>query len=99
LQVIIETAAKAVNQETLDEYTARNNRALRELVDVHGVDLRKLPDDVIDEFKIISNNILEENAANDAVVNKVYQSFKTFHKEVSDYHAISENAFIEARNN
>ena len=51
LQVIIDTASKAVNQDILDEYTARNNRALRELVDVHGVELRKLPDDVIAEFK------------------------------------------------
>ena len=71
LQVIIETAAKAVNQDTLDEYTARNNRALRELIDTHGVDLRKLPEDVIEEFKIISNQILEENAANDPTINKV----------------------------
>ena len=27
----------------------RNNRALRELIDVHGVELRKLPNDVIAE--------------------------------------------------
>ena len=99
LQVIIETAAKAVNQDTLDEYTARNNRALRELIDVHGVELRKLPNDVIAEFKVIANEIMEENAANDPSVNKVYQSYKNFHDEVSAYHAISENAFIEARNN
>ena len=54
LQVIIETAAKAVNQDMLDEYIARNNRALRELIEVHGVELRKLPDDVIEEFRLIS---------------------------------------------
>ena len=99
LQVIIETAAKAVNQDTLDEYTARNNRALRELIDTHGVDLRKLPEDVIEEFKIIYNQILEENAANDPTINKVYQSYKNFDEEVSAYHSIYEDAFIEARNN
>ena len=42
LQVIIDTAAKAVNQDILDEYTAKNNKALRELVDVHGVELTDL---------------------------------------------------------
>jgi TRAP-type mannitol/chloroaromatic compound transport system substrate-binding protein len=31
----------------LDEYTARNNTALEELVNVHGVEVRKLPDEVI----------------------------------------------------
>ena len=99
LQVIIETASKAVNQDILDEYTARNNKALRELVDVHGVELRRLPDDVIAEFKIIANEILEENASEDETVNKVYQSYLKFKNEVSDYHKVSEDAFVEARNN
>jgi TRAP-type mannitol/chloroaromatic compound transport system substrate-binding protein len=98
LKVIIETASKAVNQDILDEYTARNNKALRELVDVHGVELRKLPDDVIAEFKVIATDILEENAAKDETVNKVYQSYKKFKEEVSAYHKVSEDAFVEARN-
>jgi TRAP-type mannitol/chloroaromatic compound transport system substrate-binding protein len=99
LQVIIETASKAINQDILDEYTARNNKALRELVDVHGVELRRLPDDVITEFKIIANEILEENASEDETVNKVYQSYLKFKNEVSEYHKVSEDAFVEARNN
>ena len=99
LQVIIDTASKAVNQDILDEYTARNNRALRELVDVHGVELRKLPDDVIAEFKIIATEILEENASKDEMVNKVYQSYKQFKEEVTAYHKVSEDAFVKARNN
>jgi len=99
LQVIIDTAAKAVNQDILDEYTAKNNQALRQLVDEHGVELRKLPDDVIAEFKVISNQILEENAAKDELVNRVYQSYKQFKEEVSAYHKVSEDAFVEARNN
>ena len=99
LQVIIDTASKAVNQDILDEYTARNNRALRELVDVHGVELRKLPDDVIAEFKIIATEILEENALEDEMVNKVYQSYKQFKEEVTAYHKVSEDAFVKARNN
>ena len=99
LQVIIETASKAVNQDILDEYTARNNKALRELVDVHGVELRRLPDDVIAEFKIIAIEILEENASEDETFNKVYQSYLKFKNEVSEYHKVSEDAFVEARSN
>ena len=99
LKAIIETAAKAVNQDILDEYTAKNNSALRELVDTHNVELRKLPDDVINEFKLIANQILEENAKKDEMVNKVYQSYKSFKKDVSEYHKVSEDAFVEARNN
>ena len=98
LQVIIETATKAVNQDTLDEYLARNNQALTELVEVHGVELRKLPDDVIEEFKAISNGILSDLAEEDEIIGKVYDSYIDFKNNVTEYHQISEDSFIEARN-
>ena len=98
LQVIIETATKAVNQDTLDEYLARNNKALTELIEVHGVELRKLPDDVIEEFRVISNEILSNLAKEDEVIGRVYDSYIEFKNNVSEYHQISEDAFIEARN-
>ena len=98
LQVIIETATKAVNQDTLDEYLARNNQALTELVEVHGIELRKLPDDVIEEFRAISNEILSDLAEEDEVIGKVYDSYIEFKNNVTEYHKISEDSFIEARN-
>ena len=98
LQAIIETATKAVNQDMLDEYLAKNNQALTELVEVHGVEIRRLPDDVIEEFRMISDQILEELAQEDETIAKVYNSYKSFKQDVSEYHKISEDAFIEARN-
>ncbi len=99
LQAIVTTAAKAVNQDLLDEYTASNNRALQDLIQNHNVQLRELPKDVINEFRIISEDILESSAANDPDVKKVYDSFKTFLAEVKGFHAIAEDAFVEARTN
>ena len=43
LKSIVTAAARSVNQDMLDEYTARNNTALRALIDEHNVQLRKLP--------------------------------------------------------
>ena len=48
LQAMLRTAAEAVNNDVLAEYTARNNQALKELTEKHGVDVRRLPDDVLD---------------------------------------------------
>ena len=96
LQAIIETAAKAVNQDLLDEYTASNNKALKELIETHGVELRKLPEEVIMEFKKISDEIIAESL-NDETIRKVHTSFQDFLDEVSDYHSIAEDAFVEAR--
>jgi TRAP-type mannitol/chloroaromatic compound transport system substrate-binding protein len=99
LQSIVTVAAKAVNQDLLDEYTASNNRALQDLITNHDVQLRELPADVINEFRTISEEILETSAANDPDVKKVYDSFKTFMAEVKSFHAIAEDAFVEARTN
>ena len=99
LQSIISTAAKAVNQDLLNEYNASNNRALQDLIKNHNVQLRKLPKDVINEFRSISEEILETSAANDPAVNKVYQSFKKFLAEVKSFNAVAGDAFIEARTN
>ena len=65
LKEIVTVAAKAVNVELLAEYTARNNAALRELVDVHKVELRRLPDDVLQELQIISEEMIAEIAGDE----------------------------------
>ncbi len=97
LQTIVETAARAVNQDLLDEYTARNNAALVQLVDEHGVQLRRLPDDVLVELHRISDEVLTELTDKDPLAKRVYESVKAFQTQVTDYHEISEEAYYQAR--
>ena len=97
LKAIIKYASRAVNQEMLDEYTARNNSALIELVEKHGVKLRKLPNDVLKELQKVSYEVMNEFVANDDMAKKVYDSYSNFKKDVTNYHEISEKAYIEAR--
>ena len=97
LKVIVKTAAQAVNQDLLDEYTAMNNRALQELINKHGVNLLPLPEEVVREFKNISEIVLEELAQEDDDFKKVYEHFNDFKNNVTNYHNISEDAFVEIR--
>ncbi|MCP5161260.1 MAG: TRAP transporter substrate-binding protein [Hahellaceae bacterium] len=97
LQAIVENAAQMANQDMLDEYTARNNAALVELVEKHGVQLRKFPDSVLARLKALSEQTLAEVAANDPASKKVYESFSAFQRKVAAYHEISEKAYINAR--
>lgn len=97
LQAIVESAARAVNQDMLDLYTARNNAALVELVNQHGVQLRRLPDDVLTELHRITGEVLTELTANDPLARRVYDSQKAFQAQVTDYHEISEEAYFSAR--
>ncbi|WP_299584020.1 TRAP transporter substrate-binding protein [uncultured Microbulbifer sp.] len=97
LQVIVRVAAREANQDMLDEYTARNNRALRELVQEQGVKLRRLPDDVLSHLKQINTQIMQETANQDPEFARIYKAFKDFERDVRPYHQISEEAYYQAR--
>jgi len=97
LQAIVRVAARAANQDMLDDFTANNNRALKELVDTHGVKLRRLPDDVFLELYKASELVTAELIAKDPMAAKIYRSFKAFYDDVYPYHAISEQAYINTR--
>jgi len=97
LQAIVTYAARAANQDMLDEFTARNNAALRELVDRHGVQLRRLPDDVLLELWRGSQQVMQQLVTEDPLAARVYASFKTFYDGARAYHHISEQAYINAR--
>ena len=98
LKAIVENASLAVNADLLAEYTARNNAALRELIDVHGVELRQLPAEVLSEIREISYVLTEEIVdPNDELAQRIYNSYRTYRDGVLSYHEISERAYINAR--
>ena len=97
LQAIVRIAARAANQDMLDEYTARNNNALKSLIDEHGVQLRKLPDDVLLALWEGTRTALDKLVTADPMAAKVYESYRNFYKGVRNYHHISEQAYINTR--
>lgn len=97
LQAIVTAASRAANQEMLDEYTARNNAALRQLIDEHGVKLRRLPDDVLAALWRGSQEVMQKLVEGDPMAAKVHASYQRFYDGVRDYHHISEQAYINAR--
>jgi TRAP-type mannitol/chloroaromatic compound transport system substrate-binding protein len=97
LQAIIEVATRAVNQDMLDEYTARNNEAMQTLMNKHHVVMRPLPADVMQGLHNASIEVMEEHAAADPLFNKVYQSYKKFQAKVTEYHQISEFEYYKNR--
>lgn len=93
LQTIVEVAARAMNQDMLDEYTARNNQALQQLIDEYNVTLLKLPDDVIEALREASESYLNNLAKSDPFNKKVYDSWKDFADKAKQYNKISEGAY------
>ena len=97
LRAIVKYAARAVNQDMLDEYTANSYRALEELVEKHDIELRRLPEDVLIELRKISEDYMQEFIKGDEMATKIYNSYSKYREEVVNYHRISEKAYIEAR--
>ena len=94
---MVEAATRMINEDMLSEFTARNNAALRILVDEHAVELRKLPDDVIARLRDLSTQVVAEMAESDPLARRIYDSYMEFAAGVRDYHRISEQAYLETR--
>lgn len=97
LQKIVEVAARYANQDMLDEYTARNNAALIALQNNPDIEILKLPDDVLRSLHQASGQYLQEMAASDPMAKKVFESWRAFAAGAKNYHHISEQAYINAR--
>ena len=97
LQSIVMNACKVANQDMLAEYTARNNSALHTLVNKHKVDLRQFPDDVLAKLRQLSDEVVAEVAAKDSLTKEVYESFRAFRDQVMEWHKVSEQSYMRAR--
>ena len=97
LQEIVRVAARAASTDMLDDYTVNNSKALKTLVEEHGVDIRPLPEEVLRELYAISEEVLAEEAAKDAMFAKVLKSINEYRARVRDFHELTEQAYDRAR--
>ncbi|NMP32187.1 TRAP transporter substrate-binding protein [Thalassotalea sp. M1531] len=97
LQKIVEVAARAVNEDTLDEYNARNNNALQTLINKHKVQMRTMPAPVMAGLKAITDEVIAEQVAADPNFAKVWQSYSEFMASIRTYHDSTLKPYFEAR--
>ena len=97
LKRILEVATRAVNQEMLDEFTARNRLALKEVIEVHKVEVRPIPMDILIALYQQSRLVFGELADKSPIGREIYDSMLAFQRDVTRYHAISEEAYLKMR--
>jgi len=97
LQAMVTVAARAINEDLLSEFTARNAEALEVLVRDNGVVLKPLPPEVLDRLRSVAEEVVRETAASDELAGRIYESYRSFLERVRRYHDISEKAYLEAR--
>jgi TRAP-type mannitol/chloroaromatic compound transport system substrate-binding protein len=93
LKVILDAVAMETNLWSLSEFEAQNGAALEELITKHKVELLRFPDDVIENLRKLTAEVLEEEAAKDPMSKKVHEAFKKFKKTVGVWGSVSEQPF------
>ncbi len=97
LQAIFEACCRAANDDMLAEYSARNQEALKQLIETHGVEFRRLPDSVLHALREHSAQVLSDLAAQDAFAKRVHDSFVAFRDRMRAWAAVSDVPYYQAR--
>jgi TRAP-type mannitol/chloroaromatic compound transport system substrate-binding protein len=79
------------------DFEASNGEALKILVEEHGVELRAFPDEVLDELRRASFEVIEELAARDEMAAKVWASLSAYIERVKASTAIGSQYFVNRR--
>ena len=93
LQAIVRVAAKAINQDMLDEYTAKNVGALNVLVADNDVELMPFPPEVLRQLKALSVQVIAEQSAQDPLMQKVLDAYLAYEAQVRQYHYVTEDSY------
>ena len=97
LQAVVSIACQATGSNMLAEYAARNQQALKTLVDEHQVQLHAFGPDIMDALRQASAEVLAELTANDAFSQKVYESYEGYRTRVEQSTRLMEQAYLNAR--
>ena len=96
LQAILTEAARAANQDMMDDYVYHNALALEQLKQ-QGVLLKRFPDEVLDAMQYQSEAVLGELAAQSELNGRIWASMKAFQAQVSQMHQLSEKELYNSR--
>lgn len=91
LQDIVITACLTANADMLAEFAEKNTQALKILVEDHGVQVKKLPQDVLDHLEKISVKLVEEQGQTNELSKRIYASYKAFKDKSTQWKKISQS--------
>jgi len=95
-KALIEACCTAENDVMMAEYNARNGAALTQLINEHGVQLHRFPDEVFNEIARVSDEVTRA-AAEDDLGQRIVDSFFAFRESVRGWTSLADQAYTNAR--
>lgn len=96
-KAVVQSATAAENEVSLAEFNHNNTAALRNLIDKHKVQLKRLPNEVLAALGKTSGEVLKETAAKDPLTKRIYDSFMAARKNGAAWGEIAEEGYWAAR--
>lgn len=93
LQEIINAASYRLNIWALSEFEAKNNEYLQKILNESDVELKFLSPDVLNSLRKASQETLETLADKNKETRIVYDAYRKFHKDISEWTKLSERAY------
>jgi len=97
LQIIVKVACQAAVMDTLSDFTYNNGIALKTLIEKHGVQLRRFPDEVLARLSEISAELMQEMAEESELMGRIYASFTAYQEIVNPWTDISDRTLLNLR--
>jgi TRAP-type mannitol/chloroaromatic compound transport system substrate-binding protein len=94
LQAAVRIACQAANLDMTSEFTAGNATALEQLTSAGDIEIRSFPADVLAGLKAIALEVIDELAAQDPTVARVWSSYRDFMALARSWQQISEYAYL-----
>ena len=91
LQQAVRAACLIANADMLAEFSDKNSDALKILVEEHNVVLKKLPDEVLNRFREISEQLVAEQGESNELAKRIYQSFLKFKNKSKEWKIITQS--------
>ena len=94
---IITIASKAVNMEVLSFFQAVNDSSYQKLINEHGVQMRQLPDDVMNALGQRAGEVCSSIAAEDPVSQALFSHIVEFRSSILRWTNTSEKEYMRVR--
>lgn len=94
---IVKSAIEAEAWRGTTEVQAHSADALKQLVEEHGVELRRFSDEMLTEMGQVAGEVVREIGRSDPISQRVYESYLAFRTKAVAWSRISEQAYLDAR--
>ena len=96
-QAMIQACCAAENNRSYSEFNAKNGDALDTLINKHGVQLRKMPDPVMNEIGRQSGIVVREVGSVDDIGKRILESYLKFRDNSIGWSKLSDQAYANSR--